>query len=225
VALRRILALGDFEYVWLLNNDTVVPPDALRHLMGRMKEKPAAGLCGSTLCFYAMPERVQALAGAAYSRWLGIARLVTASRAPATPEEVETRLAYVMAASLLVSRPFLEEVGLLSEDYFLFFEELDWATRARGRYSLAYAPMSIVYHKGGSSTGSRDPYHSLTDFYMTRSQLLYARKHTPWALPFVLVRHGLVALHSLLRGRLGRIRTLLRAYADLLGCDGGRRPS
>jgi len=43
-----------------------------------------------------------------------------------------------MGASMLVSKPFLRDVGLMSEDYFLFYEELDWAT-GRGRYALAYA--------------------------------------------------------------------------------------
>lgn len=52
------------------------------------------------------------------------------------------------------SRDYILRSTLMSEDYFLCFEELDWATRAKGLYSLAYAPNSIVYHKEGASIGS-----------------------------------------------------------------------
>ena len=224
VALRSILARGDFDYVWLLNNDTVVRPDALGQLVLRMHDKPDAGFCGSTLRRYDAPEQVQAFGGAAYNRWLGIARLLDGPEPPAAAEEVEARLAYVMAASLLASRSLLEGVGVLSEDYFLFFEELDWATRARGRFTLAYAPASVVYHKGGTSTGSWDPHHRLTDFHMTRSQLVYARKHTPGLLlPLTLLRHAAVLLNSLVRGRFGRIATLFSVYRDVLQARRGRQ--
>ena len=46
---------------------------------------------------------------------------------------------YVSGASMLASRAFLENVGLMEESYFLYFEELDWALRARGKFDLAYA--------------------------------------------------------------------------------------
>jgi len=69
VGLRYALAKGEYEYVWLLNNDTVVMPDALKHMVNRMIEDPKAGMCGSTLLYYYDPEVVQALGGAKYNKW------------------------------------------------------------------------------------------------------------------------------------------------------------
>jgi hypothetical protein len=43
---------------------------------------------------------------------------------------------FVNGASMLVGREFLEAVGLMEESYFLYFEELDWAKRARGKFTL-----------------------------------------------------------------------------------------
>jgi GT2 family glycosyltransferase len=217
VALRLALARDDFEYAWLLNNDTVVEPDALRQLVSRMRARPDAGMCGSTLRFYEPPHEVQAYGGATYNRWFALPHNVDRLRARDDPARIESRLAYVMGASLLVSRRLLREVGLMSEDYFLFYEELDWATRARGRYALAYAPQSRVYHKGGRSTGLSGKSYSVTsDFYMNRSQLLYARRHTPWLIPFIFLRHLAVLVNSLVRWRLPRIGMLGRIYLDLL---------
>ena len=105
----------------------------------------------------------------------------------------------------------------MSDDYFLFFEELDWATRGAGRYALAYAPESLVHHKGGRSTGLSGRSCSTTaDYYMNRSQLVYARRHTPWAIPFIFLRHLLVLGNSLVRWRAARIGMLGRIYLDLL---------
>jgi GT2 family glycosyltransferase len=218
--LRLGLARADFEYAWLLNNDTVVEPDALGHLVSRMQASPDAGMCGSTLRFYEPPHDVQAYGGATYNRWFAVPNNVTRLRPGEEPAGVETRLAYVMGASLLVSASFLREVGFMSEDYFLFFEELDWASRARSRYRLAYAPESRVYHKGGRSTGLSGRRISQTaDFYMNRSQLVYACRHTPWAIPFIFLRHLLVLGHSVVRGQPARIAMLVRIYLDLLrGC-------
>ena len=71
VGIRFALSQADCEYLWLLNNDTVVAPDALSHLVARMKEDQNIGVCGSTILEYHKPEIVQALAGATYSRWTG----------------------------------------------------------------------------------------------------------------------------------------------------------
>src|SRR5690348_5684774 len=161
VGLRYALARDDFGYAWLLNNDTVIAPDALTALVSRMQERPDAGQCGSRLLFYDAPDQVQAHGGASYNPIFALAKHIgafTPANRPVDPARIEARLDYVVGASLFVSRAFLLDVGLLSEGYFLYSEEIDWATRARGRHALVYAHDSIVYHKEGGSTGSsRDP--------------------------------------------------------------------
>lgn len=217
VALRCALSRDDFEYAWLLNNDTVVEPDALDHLVARMTENPKAGLCGSKLLEYEPPHAVQALGGATYNRWLGAARQIH-SEPSGLAEAVESRMAYVVGASMLVSKAFLRDVGLLSEDYFLFFEELDWAARARGRYAFAYAPGSVVYHKAGRSTGfSRRHYNAAAEIRLLHSQIRFTRTHMPLFLPLLGLRHLLVLLGSLVTLRLERARAVARLYRELLG--------
>jgi GT2 family glycosyltransferase len=161
VALRYILELCDFDFAWLLNNDTVVRPDALSQLVHRMKERTDAGICGSTLLYYDEPSKVQAWGGSIWNTWVArggiLGNLETAKAVPPV-SEVERKMAYVVGASMLVRRQFLEQIGLMDEGYFLTSEEIDWATRAKGRFTLAYAPGSLVYHREGAITGAhRDP--------------------------------------------------------------------
>ncbi|HEX6739958.1 MAG TPA: glycosyltransferase family 2 protein [Vicinamibacteria bacterium] len=212
VALRGLLRRRDWDYVWLLNNDTVVTPGALRALVRRLEERPDAGLCGSTLLHYREDGAVQAYGGASYSRLSG-RPVPLQPPCPADRDWVEAHTAYVIGASMMASRRFLETVGLMDESYFLFFEELDWATRAAGRFALAWAPESVVYHKGGASTGLfAGAWNAAAARQLHASQLIYARKHHPHLLPFVWLRHLLLLLQGVFTLRLDRARAIVSAY-------------
>jgi len=205
VGLRYVLARNDFDYIWILNNDTVVRPAAMTHLVRRMQEKPDAGMCGSTLYYYDDPSRVQLTGGAYYCKWIGLpwhlGRLKRASD-PFDRGRVERWMNYVSGASLFVSREFLLKVGLMCEEYFLFCEEADWALRGKNEFSLAYAPESIVYHKVGRSIGTSSHPHKksyVCDYYNVRNRLFFTRKFFPYALPTVyLVLIGTLLLRLLL---------------------------
>jgi len=208
IGLCYLLARGGFDAVWLLNNDTLVEPRALSALVARMQSAPSMGMCGSTLLRLESPETIQARGGGWYCRWIGLpwhlGQLQRAD-APARQERVETWMNYVVGASMLVSREFLEAVGLMCEDYFLYFEELDWVLRGRGCFTLAYAPDSIVYHKVGGSIGtSSNPRHKsrVCDYYALRNRLLFTRKFFPSALPTVYLSVACAALLRLVCGRL-----------------------
>jgi GT2 family glycosyltransferase len=211
-ALRYALARDDFAYVWLLNNDTVVNADALSQLVHRMRERPDAGICGSTLMYYHAPETIQALGGAQYNKWLGTRTPIGTHRPASVPlevAEVEKKMSYVSGASMLVSREFLNEIGLLCEDYFLYYEEIDWAMRARGRYALAYAAGSIVYHKEGGTIGS-PRIRARAEYLALRNRLLFTRKRVPIAFPTVWLGLLGVILNRLRRGQFDRVAKILR---------------
>jgi GT2 family glycosyltransferase len=192
VGLRYALARGDFAYIWLLNNDTVVKPDALSWMVRRMSERPDAGICGSLLPYYDAPDTVWTSGGGTFNHWLAKSCSLDDRRPlreATARDEIERRMKYVAGASMLASKEFLEDVGLLCEDYFLYYEEPDWCFRGRGRYALAYARESIVYHKVGISTARRDAGPDRTaESYFFRAQLLFTRKFFPFALPLVFCR-------------------------------------
>lgn len=222
VGLRYLLGRGGFEQVWLLNNDTVVAPDALITLMDRQETEPRVGICGSTLLRYHNPERIQARGGGYYCKWIGLPwHLGQLDRFTDQYSEDRIRfwMNYVVGASMLVSKRFLEEVGLLHEEYFLFSEETDWAWRSRRHFLLGYAPQSVVFHKGGSSIGtSSDPRKkSLTcDYYALRNRILFSRRHCREALPTIYL--SLVAA-LLIRICCGRWRNAAAIRDIILGCD------
>lgn len=227
VGLRLALAAGDMDYAWLLNNDTVVEPDSLTAMIERMRQFPRAGMCGSTLLYYHDPRTVQALGGFTYNLWTARVREIGGrlDRSRALPsEQVEPELGYISGASMLVCKDLLREIGLLDERYFLYFEEIDWATRSRSRFRLAYSPQSLVYHKDGSSSGTtttaarrgrraffRDRWASpLSEFYTARNRVLFTWKHHALALPTVIAAIAVSGVQRLLYGRVQSFRALVR---------------
>ncbi len=220
VGLRHVMACGDVDYCWLLNNDTVVEPDALTHLVARMQKQPTVGMCGSTIRLYHDRQLIQALGGGHYCRWIGLPwhyGRFTQWRKKISHVRAESWMNYVEGASLLVSRQFLAEVGLMCEDYFLYFEEADWAIRANGRFRLGYAPQSTVYHKVGGSIGtSINPatQSDTSDYFNIRNRLLFTRRFYPAALPTVWL---VIAGALLLRMCMGRWNRALMIFRLLCG--------
>ena len=216
IGLRYALEHGA-DYVWLLNNDTLVEPGALTVLVEKMRRDPGLGLCGSTLLYEAQRDTVQALGGARYNRWLGTVAHVGQHQPRTKPIDeraVEKQIDYLVGASMLASRSFLEQIGPLQDDYFLYFEELDWAARARGRFRLGYASKSVVYHKEGSSIGGNDRAKDIksytADLYALKNRVRFTRRFYPYALPTVYLGLLVALLNRVRRRQWDRVPLVAR---------------
>ena len=126
VGMRYALLNTNADFVWLLNNDTVVEAHSLGLQIEAMDQRPQIGILGSTLVYFNEQNRVQAAGGYDFNFWT--ARVLPPARgldlANLPPEhEIEKRLKYISGASMFVRRTYIETVGLLNEQYFLYFEE------------------------------------------------------------------------------------------------------
>jgi GT2 family glycosyltransferase len=218
VGIRIALADPACDYVWLLNNDTVVETDTLDQMLVQARSDAAIGITGSVNCFYAEPNRVQALGGGFFSRrrvrgGLYGHGLPADAVDPDLLRRIQSDLQWVSGASMLVSRAFLEQVGEMEERYFLYFEEIDWAWRAAPRFRNALASAARVYHKAGSSTGEQvDSSFAIYTLYRSRHKLY--RKFMP---SWLAVCHLLAlkdAAGAALRGRHTRAAAIVRAGRD-----------
>lgn len=215
VGIRQALHDG-CDYFWVINNDTEVEPDSMTQLCRRMADDPKIGICGSTLVYAGQRDTVQAYGGAKFLPLKGrsyaiggFARRDDAIDAAA----VEADMSFVNGASMLVSRDYLQAVGLMKEDYFLYWEEIEWCVRGRGRFTLGYAPGSIVYHKVGASIGTKDKGEAspLSDYYMFRNQIWFCLEYSKISLPFVVFNLGRAALRYIAAGKAQRAVNLARA--------------
>ncbi|MCB1937663.1 MAG: glycosyltransferase family 2 protein [Rhodocyclaceae bacterium] len=211
VALKLALAHSTHDFFWLLNNDCEVAPEALGTLVARMQQDASLGICGARIRYFQAPGLIQAYGGARHNRWSGRAQYVGHLAAPDEAHDqadVERALSYVSGASMFVRRAFVEDVGLMYEGYFLYFEEIDWAVRGRKMYRLGYEPAAVVFHKEGATIGSSSDTRQtsyLSDFYLFRNRLRFTARFYPYALPSVWLVMLLQALRRGARGQRDRM--------------------
>ncbi|WP_089289036.1 MULTISPECIES: glycosyltransferase family 2 protein [unclassified Azospirillum] len=208
------LALRDpaMAAVWILNNDTEVDPGALAALWRHAEAHPRQGIIGSTLLYHDRPDVIQAAGGGTYHRWTGLCD----HHGYGEPREAAQRhadrpLDYVFGAAMFIRRPWLEQVGLMDESFFLYFEEIDYCRAGRGRFDIGYCPEAIVFHKeGGSTGGKREAVSLLADFYNLRNRLRITWRHFPYALPTVWAGLAVTMLNRWRRGQTDRVAMVAR---------------
>lgn len=135
---------------WVLNPDCAVPPDT----PARLARAPGDfALMGNRIIFLDDPDRIQ-IDGGLINWATGVTSNLNTLCDPAdTPAPAPAGMAFISGASMVASRAFYESVGPMREDYFLYYEEVDWALRRNA--PLAWVADAPVYHKGGASIGSR----------------------------------------------------------------------
>lgn len=205
------------DFLWLLNNDTVVDTEALNALITEAVSDRRVGMVGSKIKWYYQPDTI-GNAGGAISTSTARTWLVGAGEADVGQWDMPRDVDWVSGCSMLASKELVEDVGLLDRRFFLFFEETDWAIRARQKgWRVRYQPKSTVWHKVSSSV-KRDSPNMV--FHFARSSVLFAKKH---AASRFLLSLGMTAmfwvLRPLLRGSLAAasagVRGLISGLAEM----------
>ena len=203
VGLRAALLDPTIKLFWVLNNDTEITPRALETLKKDFREDAALGALGSCLCYQAHPGIIQGVGGR-YSSWLGTTQHVLGGR---LYEEVMRNsnhppIDYAVGAAVCIRREVLIEAGLFPEDYFLYFEDMDWAFSVRKKapkWRIDYCLESVVLHQEGATTGANESKTKrttyLADYYYQRNRLRFARRWYPGRYPLVHLTQLLVFLN------------------------------
>ena len=227
VGIRYAMNDEKTDYIWLLNNDTVIEKNTLEKMLEYSQSQNQPNLCGSTILYYNQPDTVQYLGGCRYNKWTGLASqslgrgLKLASNI--NHKENEKKLSYIAGASWLLPKSFIDEIGLMCEDYFLYCEEIDWCVRNNNRYQLCYAPDAYVYHKEGNSIGSPNderPSSLFSDFYIFRNKLMFTRKYYPNAIFTAYLTTVLQALNRARRGQWEKSALILKILFGKKELDG-----
>ncbi len=183
---RCLDAAPDADAWWLVNPDAEPESDALALMLARL----ARGDCNAVGATLLLGDgRVQAFGGR-FNSWM--ARAVSIGHgAPGSsvpdPAGIEGRMNYLLGASMLVDRMFVERAGRMRDDYFLYAEEIEWCLRALARgLRLGFAPGARVVHRQGTTTGSdrspgRRPW--LPVYLDERNRLNVVRDTVPGRLP------------------------------------------
>lgn len=160
------------DYVLLLNNDTVVEPDFLKKMVEAAEEEETAGIVGPLILFDG--KKTIWSAGGRISRCFTRGELIGYKEKNEGQYRFVEQVDYISGTCLLIKTEFIRRIGLISEDYFLYYEDTDWCLRAKavgGRCLLA--PQAVIYHKASRSTREFSyPYI----YYHSRNGLMFAAR-------------------------------------------------
>lgn len=152
VGIKYALA-NNAHYVLLLNNDTVVEPEFLTHLVHHAERDPKIGMVGPKIYFYDEPERIWS-AGGTIEWWKGSVSHIGIREEDLGQYDTVREVDYLTACCVLVKREVVERVGMLDERYYIYGEDADWCVRAvRAGYTLLYVPSAVIRHKLSVSSG------------------------------------------------------------------------
>jgi len=220
--LRLAMTNHSFEFIWLLNNDTKPTKDALKHLEICAAGNPSAVIFGSTIVNADNSNIVQCAGGYKYYPATTICRPVFKNKTlefilhQSAPE-----LDYIYGASFFVRANIFRSCGLLNEDYFLYFEEIDFCTKVkRAGHHLKWCQNSIVEHKGGATIANQKTSKALrksAEYHENISALKFSKNWHPRLLFFILPFRffGKLTMYSL-RLEWHLIGDLLQAYLDFM---------
>ncbi|MEI7813712.1 MAG: glycosyltransferase family 2 protein [Coriobacteriia bacterium] len=164
------------SYIWLLNNDTTVEPRALSALVETIAANPDAGVAGSKITYFDRPD-VLWYAGGEFTS-AGPVRHRGLDEPDTGQYELLEETGFVTGCSLFTTAEIIDRLGLLAEEYFLYWEEadFDWRVHAAG-YKLLYVPESVVRHKVARSLG--ESWGTAQTKYLVRNMLLFYRRNQP----------------------------------------------
>ncbi|MEJ5366488.1 MAG: glycosyltransferase family 2 protein [Desulfosoma sp.] len=220
----RVAVEWGSDFVWLLNNDTLVHSDALGALLRCADQKKSAGVFGSTVVHMDDPFRLQCAGGCRYFPLSTVFKPLYGGRGLHEIAYLpEPRLDYVFGASFFARTDVFRKVGFLNEDFFLFYEEMDFCRRARrAGYDLAWCRPSIVLHKGSASLSGIGPSTPVSaawvTYFETLSTLHYTRLHHPAFLPWVMTFRLLSKVVVLVAQKKPALlmRALMKAFEDFV---------
>ena len=219
--MRYALALKDYKYLFLIDNDIFLDPQALLRLVEVLESDTSLGAAGSKIYHMDQPQIIQEFGGSIL--W-GSPRQDSNLRhrrdRPAYQKDI--RADYLASCSLLVKRKVCEEVGLMDEGYFLYFDDVDWCHRmVLSGFGLRAVASSRIWHKQGSN----DRRTGLPLYYGFRNSIHFFNQYLSDKLwrrsTRVLLRYAKhISITCSLYGKIGLEHALDKALDDVIA---GRR--
>ena len=213
------------DYFWLLDNDALVDNQALKVLTQVLEAHSEAALCGSRVMNAERPDEIVEV-GAFINNRIGevSCHIPPTDAAPDAVFSVD----YAAACSLLARVSVVRQVGLWYEEFFVYWDDMEWGTRMRAAgYAVLASNASIVWHPAWDN---RTIDHSALwrSYYRTRNALCFFNHtthglHRRWLLFRVGIKHLAVATNIALNGHTSLSQTFMQGLLDFLCGSMGKK--
>lgn len=166
------------DYIFLLNNDTQVHPGCLKEIVETLDQKTEIGFCATKMLLISDHSIIDAV-GDSYER-NGRARNIGQGEDDIGQYSEEKLVFGACAGAAVYRRSLFDEVGLFDEDYFAYYEDIDFSFRAQlAGYKCLFLPSAVVYHARGATKGHRSAF---VGYHGSKNLLNTLVKNMPTAL-------------------------------------------
>lgn len=163
------------EYLLFVNNDTELPSNFIEPLVNTLANDSTIGMVSPKIKYHWNKELIQYAGYNPMNHWTIRNSAVGSMQKDDGSFDIASETASVHGAAMMVPKRIVEEVGMMTEIYFLYYEEHDWAEMIkRAGYKIYYQPKSYILHKESLSTGKFSP---LKTYYISRNRILFARRN------------------------------------------------
>jgi len=163
------------DYLFLVNNDTEFTSNLIGELLNIFHNYPNAGVACPKFHYHYAKGTIEY---AGYSRvniFTGKNFMIGYREKDEGQYNTIKETNYAHGGAMMVSKKVIETVGMMPEDFFLYYEEFDWCERIRKKgFKIYYQPNALIYHKESMTTGKMSP---LKTFYLTRNRILFMRRN------------------------------------------------
>ena len=163
------------DYLLFINNDTIVPEGFIEPLVETLEDNPEIGMVSPKIKFHWDSTLIQYAGYTAMNKWTIRNSSIGYHQKDNGDFDEARETESIHGAAMMVPKKVVEEVGMMTEIYFLYYEEHDWAEMIkRAGYKIYYQPKSFILHKESVSTGKFSP---LKTYYISRNRILFARRN------------------------------------------------
>ncbi|BFP40358.1 glycosyltransferase family 2 protein [Flavobacteriaceae bacterium GF1] len=162
-------------YLFFINNDTIVPKECIGPLVETLENNSAIGMVSPKIKFHWDASLIQYAGYTPMNHWTIRNNSIGYHQKDDGRFDKEGETNSIHGAAMMVPKRVVEKVGMMTEVYFLYYEEHDWAEQMkRAGYKVYYQPKSYILHKESLSTGKFSP---LKTYYISRNRILFARRN------------------------------------------------
>lgn len=172
--LRKVLE-DDYQYLMCVDNDIVMEKDNIEKLHQFLEQNPKVGIVGSKICRMQHPERLQELGA--------MLDFENSTHAPLFKDYLDTEdlpgvqyCDYVPACSLMLRREVVDKIGIMPEENFIYWDDMEWCYKAKlAGYEVAAYSEARVFHAMGTNSGM----NYFSTYYFWRNRIKFFCKYTP----------------------------------------------
>lgn len=177
---NRGFEVADGAYLLMLNNDTEVPVNFLEPLVSRFLSDERIGVVCPKILYFDNPKIIQYAGYTPIHSITGQGFGIGFNENDQGQYDEARETARAHGAAMMISRQAFEVVGPMFEDYFLYYEEMDYnASISKAGFLTWYEPKSFILHKESMTVGA---FSEMKMYYMSRNRLMYMRRQIDWPL-------------------------------------------